>query len=137
MKPSHILIAASAFVSMSALAEGNRAAAEKQAQSSPAAQAQASSSSAVIKQAQQKLTAAGHDAGPADGTMSVKTVQALKDFQKAKGIEATGQLDQRTLAALGVRPAAVGATPGSGPEAKVGSSTTQRGSGEAGSSTRH
>jgi peptidoglycan hydrolase-like protein with peptidoglycan-binding domain len=131
MRLRHIFIAATAFVSMGALAEGNRASTDKQAQASPAAQSQATSS-AVIKQAQQKLSAAGHDAGPADGTMSAKTVQALKDFQKAKGIDTTGQLDQRTLAALGVRSTGVGATSGAAPEARVGSSPSQQRSGEAG-----
>lgn len=135
MRLRHIVIAATAFVSLSALAEGNRAAPDKQAQAGTSASVQSQANSSVIKQAQQKLSAAGHDAGPADGLLGAKTQQALKDFQQAKGIDATGQLDQRTLTALGVS-AGVGATPSSAPEASVGSSPRQ-GSGDAGSAKRY
>ena len=55
-----------------------------------------------MKQAQQKLSAAGHDAGPADGIMGPKTQAALKEYQQSKNLQASGQLDQKTLAALGV-----------------------------------
>ena len=128
MRLRHILIAATAFASLGALAEGNKATLDKQAQAGASASVQSHANSAVIKQAQQKLSAAGHDAGPADGVLGAKTQQALKDFQKAKGIEATGQLDQRTLAALGVS-GATGATPGSAPEASVGAPAQQRSGG--------
>ena len=135
MRLRYILIATTAFVSLGALAEGNRAAPDKQAQAGASASVQSHANSSVIKQVQQKLRAAGHDAGPADGLLGAKTQQALKDFQQAKGIEATGQLDQRTLTALGV-PAGVGATSSSAPEASVGS-PTQQGSGDAGSAKRY
>jgi peptidoglycan hydrolase-like protein with peptidoglycan-binding domain len=55
-----------------------------------------------VKQAQEKLSAAGHDAGTADGKMGPKTQAALKEFQQSKGLQASGQLDQKTVAALGV-----------------------------------
>jgi peptidoglycan hydrolase-like protein with peptidoglycan-binding domain len=55
-----------------------------------------------VKQAQEKLSAAGHDAGAADGKMGPKTQAALKEFQQSKGLQASGQLDQKTVAALGV-----------------------------------
>lgn len=132
MKLSHVLITGTAFLSFGAFAEGNRATPDKQAQAGASAPAPAHASTVVIKQVQQKLSAAGHDAGPTDGIMSAKMLQALKDFQKAKGIEATGQINQRTLVALGVK-SGVGATPSSAPEASVGSSTTQQGSRAAGS----
>ena len=122
MKLTYVVIASSALLSLGAFAEGTKATAEKQPQASAATQPQAHSS-AVIKQAQERLTAAGHDAGPADGAMSAKTIQALKDFQKSKRIEATGQLDQRTLAALGVSAAGVGGTSSPAPAAGVGSSS--------------
>jgi peptidoglycan hydrolase-like protein with peptidoglycan-binding domain len=122
MKLTHIVIASSAFLSLGAFAEGTKATADKQAQAGAATQPQAHSS-AVIKQAQDRLRTAGHDTGPADGTMSAKTVQALKDFQKSKGFETTGQLDQRTLAALGVSAAGVGGTSSPAPAAGVGSSS--------------
>jgi len=54
------------------------------------------------------------------GKMDAPTEAALKEFQRAKGIEPTGELDKRTLTALGLggpkyKPAAAGA---SSPEAK-------------------
>jgi peptidoglycan hydrolase-like protein with peptidoglycan-binding domain len=55
-----------------------------------------------VKQAQEKLSAAGHDSGPADGIVGPKTQAALKEFQQSKGLQASGQLDQKTVAALGV-----------------------------------
>lgn len=134
MKLSHIVIAGTAFLSFGALAEGNKAMQDRQAQSGASATVQHESraSASVIKQVQQKLTAAGHDAGLADGIMGAKTQQALKDFQQAKGIEATGQLDQRTLGALGVGSSGVGATPSSAPERSVESSTESGSSGSGG-----
>jgi len=39
---------------------------------------------------------------PVDGKMGPKTEAALKEFQRAKGLEATGDLDKRTLTALGL-----------------------------------
>ena len=125
MKLSHILIAGTAFLSFGALAEGNKATQDRQAQSSTSAtmEGQAHAGASVIKQAQQKLSAAGHNAGPADGIMGARTTQALKDFQQAKGFEATGQLDQRTLAELGLESAGVGATSRSGSQGSVGAST--------------
>jgi peptidoglycan hydrolase-like protein with peptidoglycan-binding domain len=55
-----------------------------------------------IKQVQQKLKDQGHDAGPVDGVMGPKTQAALKEFQSAKGLKDSGQLDRETMAALGV-----------------------------------
>jgi peptidoglycan hydrolase-like protein with peptidoglycan-binding domain len=131
MRLSYIAIAAAALFSQGALAEGNRAAPDKQAQSSASSAMQPSAS--IIKQAQEKLSAAGHDAGPADGVLGAKTKQALKDFQKAKNLEATGQLDQRTLAELGVDAAGVGATAASAPRASVGGSSGEKSPGPSGS----
>ena len=135
MRLRHILIAATAFVSLGAGAEGNRTAPDKQAQAGASASVQSPADSSVIKQVQQKLSAAGHDAGPADGILGAKTQHALRDFQQAKGINATGQVDATTLTALGVS-AGMGATSSSAPEASVGSST-QQSSGDAGSAKRY
>jgi peptidoglycan hydrolase-like protein with peptidoglycan-binding domain len=132
MKLTHVVIAAStAFLSLGALAEGNKAGHDKRVESSASSsmQSQGTASASVIKQAQQKLSAAGHDAGAADGILGQKTAKALKDFQQAKGIEATGQLDARTLAALGVESSATGATAGTGASAAAGAQ------GSAGAST--
>lgn len=43
---------------------------------------------------QQKLKDQGHDAGPVDGIMGPKTQAALKEFQSAKGLKESGQLDR-------------------------------------------
>jgi TPR repeat protein len=53
-----------------------------------------------IAQVQRRLTAAGFDPGPADGTLGPKTRAALRQYQRTKGIPATGELDAQTLAAL-------------------------------------
>ena len=55
-----------------------------------------------IKHVQQKLKDQGHDAGPVDGVMGPKTQAALKEFQSAKGLKDSGQLDRETMAALGL-----------------------------------
>jgi len=38
---------------------------------------------------------------PADGRMTPRTEAAIRQFQRAKGLQPTGQLDRDTLAALG------------------------------------
>jgi peptidoglycan hydrolase-like protein with peptidoglycan-binding domain len=43
-----------------------------------------------------------------DGIMGPETQKALKDFQSSKGMNASGQLDQQTLSALGVSGSAAG-----------------------------
>ena len=55
---------------------------------------------ATVKQAQEQLSAKGHDV-QADGKLGPKTQAARKEFQQKEGIQASGQLDQETLAALG------------------------------------
>lgn len=59
-----------------------------------------------IKQVQEALKSKGHDPGEADGIMGPRTQQALRAFQKEQGMQATGQLDQKTASALGVEGAA-------------------------------
>ncbi len=53
-------------------------------------------SSDSVKQAQEQLKAAGFDPGQIDGRMGPDTQKALKDFQQAKGLPTTGQLDSQT-----------------------------------------
>ena len=55
-----------------------------------------------VKAAQQALKDKGHDPGDVDGKMGPKTQAALRDFQKAQGIQATGRLDAKTAQALGM-----------------------------------
>lgn len=61
----------------------------------------ATASSEQVRDAQQQLSQRGHDPGPVDGVMGEKTRAAVKDFQQAQGMPATGQLDRQTVAALG------------------------------------
>ena len=58
--------------------------------------------SGLIRQVQDKLNALGFDAGPANGEWNEKTQAALAQFQLSVPLPAGGQLDQPTLAELGV-----------------------------------
>lgn len=75
---------------------------DKQARSASAGGQSQAGGDERIKQVQQKLKDQGHDAGPVDGVMGPKTQAALKEFQSAKGLKDSGQLDRETMAALGV-----------------------------------
>lgn len=117
-KLSYYFVAGATAFSMSAYAGGQHSQQQSRDQGSasqgagsdsttaqPQAQAGQNSggqSPEMVKQAQEKLSAEGHDAGPSDGKMGPKTQAALKEFQESKGLEASGRLDQETIAALGV-----------------------------------
>ena len=55
---------------------------------------------AQTRMLQQALNSGGLDAGPIDGIMGEKTKQALQKYQSQKGLNASGQVDRQTLAAL-------------------------------------
>jgi hypothetical protein len=55
-----------------------------------------------IRQVQQALDKDGFKAGPTDGRWGRETETALKQFQQSKQLQATGQLDQQTVADLGL-----------------------------------
>src|SRR5262245_63805307 len=57
----------------------------------------------TIRQVQQTLQNRGFRAGPVDGVMGPATQAAIKRFQQSESLEATGQLNRRTLVALGVQ----------------------------------
>lgn len=59
-------------------------------------------SPATVRQIQQKLNQSGFDAGDINGSWTKQTQQALRTFQQAKNLEPTGQLNLRTLQALGL-----------------------------------
>ena len=88
MRVAHLIIAA-----IAASFVGSAMASEQKAQQHDAN---------TVRQVQQQLSAKGHDAGAADGVWGSQTEKALKDFQQAQGLEASGELDERTLSALGV-----------------------------------
>jgi hypothetical protein len=56
----------------------------------------------LISQVQRKLRERGFDGGPVDGDFSSKTQAALAQLQLSAGIPVSGQLDDATLAELGV-----------------------------------
>jgi peptidoglycan hydrolase-like protein with peptidoglycan-binding domain len=55
-----------------------------------------------IRQVQTALDKDGFKAGRADGMWGPRTRHALQSFQKSKGMQGSGQLDNSTLAALGL-----------------------------------
>lgn len=113
MKLTPIVVASAALVSFSVIA-ADEAKKDLQAQSGRSASGgatqqqgaqaggqQMSQNKEVVKQAQEKLSEAGHDVGSADGILGPKTQKGLKEFQQSKGLQPSGQLDEKTLAALG------------------------------------
>jgi hyperosmotically inducible protein len=52
---------------------------------------------------QQALKDKGFDPGPIDGVMGLKTVSALKDYQKSENLAMTGRMDRDTTAKLGAK----------------------------------
>ena len=61
----------------------------------------------LMKQVQERLHVFDFDPGPANGAMSTKTQAALAQFQLSQLLPASGMLDQATLLALGLDPAAL------------------------------
>ena len=53
-----------------------------------------------VRQVQQKLNAIGYHAGKVDGVLGPQTESALRRFQRARNLDATGHIDAKTVAAL-------------------------------------
>lgn len=113
MKITPIAVAvAAAMFSLSAVAGGDKQQSQSGAQGSSISQEHKAGSASgatsaqnegktaqspeLVKQAQTKLNVT------ADGKMGPQTQKAVKEFQTSKGLDASGQLDQKTIAALGV-----------------------------------
>ncbi|MGH8058989.1 MAG: peptidoglycan-binding protein [Candidatus Entotheonellia bacterium] len=74
-----------------------------------------------VRKAQEKLKAAGFDPGPTDGNLGPQTKEALRDYQKARGLPQTGMLDNATQQALLATGApGRGTTPGGSPGGSMG-----------------
>jgi peptidoglycan hydrolase-like protein with peptidoglycan-binding domain len=56
----------------------------------------------VVRSAQEALNQRGYNPGAIDGQYGPDTQAAVRQFQQASGIAQTGDLDSRTLSALGV-----------------------------------
>jgi len=63
---------------------------------------------AQVKSVQQALNAQGFDAGPADGALGPRTRGAIRAYQQANGLSASGNIDQALVSSLGI---AGGTTP--------------------------
>jgi peptidoglycan hydrolase-like protein with peptidoglycan-binding domain len=60
---------------------------------------------ATVRAVQDALDKQGFKVGPADGVWGARTESAIANFQRARGMNASGALDAHTLAALGLLPA--------------------------------
>jgi peptidoglycan hydrolase-like protein with peptidoglycan-binding domain len=56
----------------------------------------------AVEQIQKALKEKGHDPGPIDGVPGLKTNRAIRSFQTSQSLTASGQVDEKTAAALGV-----------------------------------
>ncbi len=119
-----ILAGALMAVSLSAcqgMMGGDRASSQTSStQQTPATTAgQQAVSTDLVRDVQRGLASRGYDVGPQDGIYGDTTEQALRRFQRDQRMNATGQIDGQTLAALGV----IGGSP-------MAAAPTRRGSGE-------
>lgn len=94
MKRTTIFIALASALSLSAYAND-----QGQSQQNASAGQSSQQNSDLVKQAQQKLSEGGKEV-TVDGQMGPKTQAALKEFQQERGLQASGQLDRETIAAL-------------------------------------
>jgi peptidoglycan hydrolase-like protein with peptidoglycan-binding domain len=106
--------------------EGQRGKGVPEKMQSPAQQDRSTSTSRFspedIRNVKEALKAKGIDPGPINGTMDSKTQQALRQFQQANNLPATGTLDQQTAAKLGVTLGSAGGSSGTSGSTKQGSS---------------
>ena len=81
-----------------------------------------------VRKVQQALNTEGYNIA-VDGIWGPNSRQAMSDYQSKHGLNATGQLDRDTLAALSVKPSArMSGSSGTTPSRKLTGSTVQRSS---------
>ena len=102
-----------------AFAQASGSAPDKALMRYKSARASLATGDEMVKAAQQALKDQGLDPGVVDGRMGPKTEAALRAFQKAHGMEPTGQLDVKTTDALGMN----GKTSSSGASSTAGSAS--------------
>lgn len=81
-------------------ADANSADIPESWQESPAHTASVGDMKKAVRNMQAVLNKNGYDAGPADGVMGEKTKIAIKDYQKANGMEPTGNVDRALVDSL-------------------------------------
>lgn len=81
-----------------------------------------------IMAVQNALKDKGHDPGPIDGKMNSRTQAALKSFQSANNLKATGVLDSETASKLGVRDSGSSSRSGSSKASSDSGASSTRGS---------
>lgn len=86
-------------------------------------------SSSHTKEVQQALKDKGYDPGPIDGVMGAKTKEALKSFQSASNLSATGTLNSETAQKLGVQSSSSSAGSSSSMGTGKSGSSSSKGSG--------
>ncbi|HYD30337.1 MAG TPA: peptidoglycan-binding domain-containing protein [Azospirillaceae bacterium] len=99
------VLAAGALSLSTACAQQSMPQSQQQSPMSGASGSQASDwtqNQQVVRDIQQALNNQGFDAGDVDGMWGPRTQAALRNFEQSKGMQADGQLDQETMAALGV-----------------------------------
>lgn len=140
MKRKHLVAAVAAIFATGAIAAGTGQPAQSQSQGAmsqsqggQSRQAQAHDPQ-VVRQVQEQLKQKGFDVGAVDGVWGPKTQQGLKQFQQSQNIQASGELDQQTLSALGIDQQS-SATGGSAPGASGGGGPSGSGSSEGGASS--
>jgi hypothetical protein len=84
----------------------------------------------TVREVQQTLSQRGFDPGPIDGLWGPRTQAALRQFQQAQGMAASGTLDAATMSALDVQGGSVasGFNGSSGPATASPSAEAQAGS---------
>jgi len=125
--PQFAAAALAASFAASVVANDQRAQDAQQGTQQQAAAGASQHDADKLRKVQKQLSEKGHNV-TTDGVWGPQTEQALKEFQQAQGMQATGELNQQTLAALGIDEGASAATGGT-----AGSNTTGT-SGAAGSS---
>jgi TonB family protein len=56
-----------------------------------------------VRQAQERLRAAGFNPGPVDGSPGPQTTEALRQYQRQQGLTVTGRFDPATMRGLGIQ----------------------------------
>jgi peptidoglycan hydrolase-like protein with peptidoglycan-binding domain len=98
-----MLAACMAFASLGAVAAGALTSLHpEEAIPDPVDKPSAGPYTGFISRVQERLRALGFAAGPVNGDFGEKTQAALAQFQLSRAIPASGQLDNQTLAELGV-----------------------------------